>query len=98
LDYDSLINDHVLKRAVARSLEIIGEASKKLPVRFKSKYPDIEWKKLAGTRDIMIHDYFGIDYSIVHNILIDKIPELKARIENILIDIGVSEADKEILF
>jgi uncharacterized protein with HEPN domain len=59
-----------------RSLEIIGEAPKKLDDEFKSVNHHIEWKKIAGTRDKLIHDYFGIDYDIVWDIIQTKIPDL----------------------
>ncbi len=71
-----VINDEVLCRAVVRSLEIIGEASKKLDDEFKSTHNHIEWKKLAGTRDKLIHDYIGIDYDIVWDIIASKIKDL----------------------
>jgi uncharacterized protein with HEPN domain len=58
---DEVVNDEVLCRAVVRSIEIIGEASKKIDDEFKSIHHHIEWKKIAGTRDKLIHDYFGID-------------------------------------
>ncbi|MEY4047823.1 MAG: hypothetical protein RL284_1374 [Bacteroidota bacterium] len=73
---EDVINDDVLCRAVVRSLEIIGEASKKLDEEFKSINNHIEWKKLAGTRDKLIHDYFGIDYDIVWDIIETKIQNL----------------------
>jgi uncharacterized protein with HEPN domain len=73
---EDVINDDVLCRAVLRSLEIIGEASKKLDEEFKSTNNHIEWKKLAGTRDKLIHDYFGIDYDIVWDIIETKIQNL----------------------
>ena len=73
---EEFINDEVLCRAVVRSLEIIGEATKKLDDEFKSIHNHIEWKKIAGTRDKLIHDYFGIDYDIVWNIIETKIHDL----------------------
>ena len=73
---EEVINDDVLCRAVVRSLEIIGEASKKLDEEFKSENNHIEWKKIAGTRDKLIHDYFGIDYDIVWDIIQTKIQDL----------------------
>ncbi len=66
----------MLCRAVVRSIEIIGEASKKIDDEFKSTHNHIEWKKIAGTRDKLIHDYFGIDYDIVWDIIENKIPDL----------------------
>ncbi|MCF6359661.1 MAG: DUF86 domain-containing protein [Cyclobacteriaceae bacterium] len=79
-----LINDETLKRAVVRSLEIIGEATKKIPVDVKLKWSEIEWKNMAGMRDKLIHDYFGINYSIVWDVIMNKIPNLKNQIEKIL--------------
>lgn len=57
-------NEHI-KRAFVRSLEIIGEAVKKISDDTKIKYPEIPWKQMAGMRDILIHEYFGVDYSVV---------------------------------
>jgi uncharacterized protein with HEPN domain len=73
---DEVVNDEVLCRAVVRSIEIIGEASKKIDDEFKSIHHHIEWKKIARTRDKLIHDYFGIDYDIVWDIVENKIPDL----------------------
>lgn len=73
---EEVINDDVLCRAIVRSLEIIGEATKKLDDEFKSINNHIEWKKIAGTRDKLIHDYFGIDYDIVWDIIQTKIQDL----------------------
>lgn len=67
-DFDSFLKNATLKRAFVRSIEIIGEASKKLPEDVKSKQPDIEWRKVAGMRDRLIHDYFGVDYTIVWDV------------------------------
>ncbi|MFA4843644.1 MAG: DUF86 domain-containing protein [Candidatus Margulisiibacteriota bacterium] len=69
-------NDLVLDAAV-RNLEVIGEASKNLPDEVKAKYKDIEWKKIAGLRNIIAHEYFGIDVVIVWDIIKTKLPELK---------------------
>ncbi|SRR5258706_15645420 len=82
--FDSFINDGVLSRAIVRSLEIIGEASKKLPVEFRNKYPLVEWKIMAGMRDRLIHHYFGIDYETVYDTVINDLPSLKEWITIIL--------------
>lgn len=74
---DNFIDDEILSRAVIRSLEIIGEATKRLDDEFKKQYPHIEWKKMAGTRDKLIHDYFGVDYDIVWDIIENKLPNLQ---------------------
>ncbi len=73
---EDYLHDEVLCRASIRSIEIIGEATKKLTDQFKNQHSSIEWKKIAGTRDKLIHDYYGIDYDIVWDILTTKIKEL----------------------
>ena len=65
LSKTDFLNDETIKRAVVRSLEIIGEATKKIPADFKVKYDSVHWKNMAGMRDRLIHDYIGVDYSIV---------------------------------
>jgi uncharacterized protein with HEPN domain len=71
-------------RAVVRSLEIIGEAVKNVPIEVKEKYPDVEWRKIAATRDVIIHRYFGIDYETIWDIIFNKLPTLKMQIEAIM--------------
>jgi len=77
ITFDIFIADKTRIRAYARSLEIIGEATKKLPKKFRDKYPDIEWKGMAGLRDKLIHDYFGVDFELVWDVINKKIPDLK---------------------
>lgn len=81
---DEVMDDAVLCRAIIRSIEIIGEASKKLEEDFKSDHPEIEWKKMACTRDRVIHHYFGVDYDIIWDIIQTKLPDLQERIDAIL--------------
>lgn len=77
------MNDAVLSRAIVRSLESIGEASKKIDGDFKSTHTEIEWKKMSGTRDRLIHDYLGIDADISWNIIKEKLPRLQEQIAGI---------------
>jgi uncharacterized protein with HEPN domain len=81
---DDFLNDDTLKRAVVRSLEIIGEATKKIPVDFKLKWKKVRWKEMAGMRDRLIHDYMGVNYSIVWDVLKNKVPELHKQILEVL--------------
>lgn len=84
LTLDDFLLDETLKRAVVRSLEIIGEASKKVPVDFKVKWVSINWKNIAGMRDRLIHDYMGVNYTIVWDVIKNKIPELYGQIVEVL--------------
>ena len=80
---DFSYND-TLKRAFVRSLEIIGEAAKKIPPKLRQKYPEVDWRAMSEMRDKLIHDYFGIDYDIVWDVVKNKIPPLQDEVEEIL--------------
>ena len=74
----------LIQDGVVRNLEIIGEAVKHLPKEIQKKNPTIEWKKIAGLRDILIHAYFGIEEEIVWDVITQKIPVLKKQVVQIL--------------
>ncbi len=78
------LTDETLRRAFVRSLEIIGEATKHVPEDLRAKYPYIEWRAMAGMRDRLIHSYFGIDYDIVWDVVINKVPVLQREIKKVL--------------
>ena len=75
-EQEFIAND-IAKDAVLRNLEIIGEAAKKLPVDVRQKFPAIEWRRIAGFRDIIAHAYFNVDDAILADIVFNKIPLLR---------------------
>ena len=88
--------NETLKRAIVRSLEIIGEASKKIPADIKIKWAAISWKHMAGMRDKLIHDYMGVNYTIVWDVIKNKIPELSGQIQKIISDQGKTSGNKRL--
>ena len=83
-EYGKFMQDETLKRACARSIEIIGEATKNLSMDFRRKHKGVEWKKLAGIRDKVIHYYFGVNWDIVWDVIEERLPALKGQIEKLL--------------
>lgn len=89
---DQFLQDETLKRAVTRSLSIIGEATKKIPVDVKYAWQSISWREMAGMRDRLVHDYMGVNYNIVWDVAKNIIPTLTTQIEEI-IDSYVEDLD-----
>ena len=83
--YDRFVNDSRTQDAVIRNFEIIGEATKQVSDKTKQLRSDIPWRDIAGLRDVLIHDYMGVDVKEVWNIVINHLPALKNAIEELLL-------------
>lgn len=70
--------------AVVRNLEIIGEAVKNVPEQLRAQHPAVAWRRVAGLRDLLIHQYFGIDYEIIWDLVCNKLPVLEGQVRSIL--------------
>lgn len=73
--YESFIENQMMVDAVIRNLEIIGEAANILSVELKQGHPEVEWKKMSGFRNLLIHFYFGVDYVIVWSVVKNNLPD-----------------------
>ena len=86
LSFEQFRQDDLRYDAILRNIEIIGEAAKRISAQIRDKYPEIEWRKISGLRDITAHEYFSISDEIVWDVIQNKIPGLILQIENVLID------------
>ena len=80
-------NDRKTIDAVVRNIEIIGEAVSKIPDKFREKYPHIPWKKIVGVRNIVIHNYFGVDTNTLWFIVREQLPAFKSEVSQIIQEI-----------
>jgi len=83
-DYDSFLNDDKTIDAVVRNFEIIGEAANRIDPDFRLMNPEIEWNRIRGFRNRIVHNYFGIDYEIVWNIIENDLQNLIEQISSVI--------------
>ena len=83
-DQSAFLENSMMRFACIKQMEIIGEASNHLSAELKSKFSEIEWAQIVGMRNVFTHEYFGIDSSLVWEIIKNDIPEMKGKIEHIL--------------
>ena len=84
MTYETFLADNKTQDAVIRNLEIIGEATKNLSTELRAKYPDVPWKSMAGARNRLIHDYFGVNLDIVWEIVTIDLPKVVSQLDKIL--------------
>lgn len=84
LTFRSFASDEKTLDAVVRNLEVIGEACKKIPDEIRAHHPQIEWKRIASLRDILVHEYFGVDPEIIWDIVTNKLPTFEGQIADVL--------------
>lgn len=87
LNYEEFSKNLMVVDAVVRNLEIIGEATKNLSKEIKFSHPEISWREMAGMRNKVIHEYFGVNLKIVWKTIKERLPELKIKIAEILKEI-----------
>ena len=87
ISFEEFISDERTNYAVVRCLEIIGEAARRIPAGLRNKYPDIPWKTMVGTRNVIIHEYASVDLTEVWKTTKNNLPPLKKQILKILSDL-----------
>lgn len=84
IDYDDFRYNNMIIDAVIRNFEIIGEAAKHISEEYKEKYPELPLREMTGMRNVLIHDYLGIDYQFIWQTIKDDLPQLKVIIVKII--------------
>lgn len=88
LDPKAFLRDEDRRRAFVRSLEIVGEATKRLPPEVRAEATEIDWRAMAGMRDRLIHGYFAVDYELVWDVVVSEVPSLRSQVRSLLDRLG----------
>lgn len=96
MTFDDFLSDIKTQRAIEKCLGNMGEASKKIPDSIRKKYPEIPFKQMSQMREIVVHDYDGINYMIIWDTITRELPPLEERIESLLQALEFEERDKKI--
>ncbi len=84
VDFDEFMNNSMMRFACIKNMEIIGEACNHISEATRSKFTTIEWGQIIGMRNVFVHEYFGIDSSLVWQIIRDDLPDLKSKVEQVI--------------
>jgi len=84
MDYEAFKSDNLIVDAVIRNLEVIGEAAKRIPDKVREKYPDMQWKSIVGLRNAVLHEYLGIDRSIIYKIVTEDFQKTEVELKKCL--------------
>ncbi|MBI2137783.1 DUF86 domain-containing protein [Candidatus Woesearchaeota archaeon] len=95
MQLEDMHDDDKTSSAVVRKLEVIGEAAKQIPEKIRRKHADIPWQEMAGMRDRLIHAYFGIDYTLVWDVIFNELPRVKESMKAVLRDLENEEGKKQ---
>jgi uncharacterized protein with HEPN domain len=84
IDLKAFLENSMMRFACIKQIEIIGEAANSITPEIKSAFTDLEWKQIIGMRHILVHEYFGVDFDLIWQVIIDDLPVLKVKIHNVI--------------